>query len=324
MIKTIKLSTILIFTVFLCMQFLPVNSSYAFWVWTPKTKGAINPKFAVKDSPKEQFDWAMRFYKDSEFQRAADEFLGLTEFYPDSDLAPEAQYYAGRSFEEMGKYLFAYRNYQDTVDKYPYTKRMKEIITREYNIANIFETKETPKLMDLELSIALDRAVEVYKKIVENSPFGEYADKSLFKAAGCYRRMLKYTEAIELYEQIINDYPESRLVPEAKYQLAYTRYEASLDPEYDQESTDEALKEFKHISKTTPVPSIAKEANIVLEELRSKKAGSILNVAEFYEKQKKYRSAIIYYRDVAGKFPGTEAAKYAKEKIAYLNEEIEK
>ena len=294
------------------------NNSYAFWLWTPKDKTFLNPKFAVKDTPKEQYDWAMHFYKLNDFQRAADEFVRLTEAYPDSDYSPEAQYYAGRSYEELGKYYFAFKNYQKTVENYPYTKRMEEIQSRLYTIANIFQDEETPKLMQLELTITLDRAVEVYKKIIENSPFDKNADKALYKMAECYRRMMKYKEAIEAYKKLITDYPESELVPEAKYQLAYTKYEASLDPEYDQESTEAALKEFKEISKTTAVPSIAAEAEKVMSDLRIRKANSALKVAEFYERQKKYRSAVIYYKDVVAKFPDTEAASYANEKIELL------
>lgn len=299
--------------------FIGINEPcHAFWVWTPKSKAVVNPKFAVKDDPNAQFEWAMRFFKACDFQRAAEEFNRLTKHYPDSELAPEAQYYAGRAYEEMGKYYFAFQNYQKTIKDYPYSRRVNEIIKRQYNIANIFQEKETSKLMDIELTLSIDRAIIIYKQIIENSPFGEYADKALYRSAECYRRMRQYKEAMEAYERIVNDYPDSKLVPEAKYQLAYTKYEASLDPEYDQESTDEAIDEFKEISDSTAVPAIAKEAKKVFKELKNRKADSELKVAEFYERQKKYKSAIIYYGEIVRQFPNTDAAEYAQEKINTL------
>lgn len=298
--------------------------SLAFWVWTPKSKTAVNPKFAAKDTPNEQFEWAMRFFKEGEFKRAADEFIRLTEQYKDSDVAPEAQYYAGRAYEELGKYYFAYENYQTTIDKYPYTKRLEEILEREYNIANIFQAKDAPKLMDLELSVSLDRAITIYKKIIENSAFGEYADKSLYDMAECYRRSRRYNEAIDAYDRLITDYPNSSLLAEAKYQLASATYEASLDPDYDQESTDKALDKFEKISRTTPVPAIAAEADKAIDVLRTKKAGSLLNIASFYERQKKYQSAVIYYADIVYNFPETDAAGIAKERISNLEKKIKK
>jgi len=308
--------------VFLAGIILSSSFSYAFWVWTPKGEGAVNPKFATKDSPREQFDWAMRFFEQGDFNQAAEEFARLTKQYPDSVLAPEAQYYAGRSYEELGKYYFAFQNYQKTVEIYPYTKRMEEIIEREYNIANIFQSKETSKLMNVELSEALTRAVDVYGKVVENSPFGEYADKALYRTAECYRRLQNYDKALESYERIVNDYPESDFGAEAKYQLAYTRYEASLDPEYDQERTEKALEEFKYISRTTPIPGIAKEAGKMLVELEDRKAESMLKIAEFYERQNRYESALVYYRDVAERMPATSAAKQAEERIKILKGKV--
>jgi len=106
---------IYILSFFLIFTILCANTSLAFWIWTPKQKTFINPKFAVKDTPKEQYDWAMRFYKMSDFEHAAEEFVRLVDHYPDSDLAPEAQYYAGRSYEELGKYYFAFQAYQKVI-----------------------------------------------------------------------------------------------------------------------------------------------------------------------------------------------------------------
>jgi outer membrane protein assembly factor BamD len=294
------------------------NTSFAFWVWTPKNKTFVDPKVAAKDTPQEQFDWAMHFYKKQDFKRAAEEFVRLTKQYKDSDLAPESQYYAGRSYEELGKYWFAYENYQKTVDNYPFTKRLDEIVEREYNIANIFQTKDTPKLMDLELSMALERSVTIYQKVVDNLPFGKYADKALYKMAESYRRLYKYNEAMEAYERIINDYPNSPLVPESKYQLAFTVYEASRDPDYDQEHTDEAIKKFEKIAESTAIPAIAEEADKAMEHLKNRKADSLLKIADFYEKRKKYASALFYCKDIARQYPETEAAKVAELRIEYL------
>ena len=315
------------FTTALCIIAITLfaeSTAGAFWIFTPKDKKFVNPKYAVKDTPEEQFEWAMRFYKAGDFKRASEEFSRLTESYKDSDIAPEAQYYAARSYEEQGRYWFAYQSYKKTIDNYPYTKRLDEIIERLYNMAGVVEAKETAKVMGLELSESMERSAEMYKTIVDTSPFSPYADKSLFRMGDVYRRMRKYKDAMQSYEKIMADYPESLLVPEAKYQLAFTKYEASLDPEYDQESTDQALKEFKDIAATTPVPAMAREADRVLEELKARKADSTLKIAEFYEKQGRYESAIMYYNSVSGKFAGSSAAEYADEKIKNLEGRLKK
>lgn len=303
---------------------LSTEASHAFWMWTPKDKKIINPKFIVKDTPEEQYNWAMKFYQERDLQRAAEEFVRLCSYYPDSDLAPDSQYYAGRAYEEMGKYYAAFQNYQKTIENYPYIKRLDEINEREYNIANIFQSQQSPKFLEFELSLSLDKAVEVYKKVADNSPFGVYADQATMKAAECYRRMKKYNEAMEAYERIINDHPESKFVTEAKYQLAYTRYEASLNPEYDQESTDEALKQFKQIQQTTSVPSVAQETNKLVDALKEKKAESMMKIAQFYERAGRNDSAVIYYQQVIGGYPDTKAAAAARKRIDELSKKGKK
>ena len=76
----------------IAVLFLFSNTVWAYWVWTPGTKKFINPKNAVKDSPKEQFEWAMTFYNAKDYQRATTEFDKLTKQYEYSEYASRAQY----------------------------------------------------------------------------------------------------------------------------------------------------------------------------------------------------------------------------------------
>ncbi|MEI6863356.1 MAG: hypothetical protein WCK38_03050, partial [Candidatus Omnitrophota bacterium] len=63
----------------------------AYWLWTPDSKKFVNPKYAVKDSPKEQYDWAMSFYEAKDYQRATAEFEKLTKNYEYSEYAARSQ-----------------------------------------------------------------------------------------------------------------------------------------------------------------------------------------------------------------------------------------
>ena len=45
----------------LTVFFLMASPSSAFWVWTPETNKWVNPKFAVKDTPREQLEYALAF-----------------------------------------------------------------------------------------------------------------------------------------------------------------------------------------------------------------------------------------------------------------------
>ena len=44
-----------------------ISAGYCYWVWTPETKKWINPKYAPKDTPKEQLLYAMDFFEAKDY-----------------------------------------------------------------------------------------------------------------------------------------------------------------------------------------------------------------------------------------------------------------
>ena len=141
----------------------------AYWVWTPETKKFINPKYAVKDSPKEQLDWAMAFYDSKDYERAAFEFEKLAKQYEFSEYAPKAQYYVGLCYENMGKYYLAFQNYQKAIDNFPHIDNIEEIIARQSSIGDMYASKENPKVLGTDIMTSYDRAIEIYQKVVDNA-----------------------------------------------------------------------------------------------------------------------------------------------------------
>jgi outer membrane assembly lipoprotein YfiO len=315
-----KSNLLIIFTL-IALVLSSVNS-YAFWVWNPKTKKIVNPKYAVKDTPEEQFNWAMQFFKRKNYERSGPEFLRLVRHYNTSELAPEAQYYAGRSYDEWGKYHRAFLEYQKVVDDYPYSKRIDEIVKREFRIGNKFYSKQGSKLAGMELMDSLDKALEVYNQVIENAPYGKYADKSQFKIGQCYKRLQQYNEAIAAFQKLEDEHPKSGLVKRATYEVANCTYLASLKADYDQEPTDEAIEEYKKYALYGQSDELKAEAERVISQLKEKKAESAFNTAAFYERGKHYKSAIMYYREIIDKYPNTTHAEVAREKIKLLEEKV--
>ena len=300
------------------------HPAVGFWIWTPKGKGVVNPKYAAKDTPEEQFKWAMKFYKQKEYKQAADEFIRLVSNFKESDLAPEAQYYAGRSCEEAGRYYTAFLNYQKAIDVYPFTKRVDKIIEREYELGIALYKKHVAKLMGREIMTDLDRAVEIFKKVKENAPFGEYADHAQFMIGECYKKSQQYNHAKNAYQRLADEYPQSKLAEKAKYEAAQCTYLASLRPDYDQELTDEAIEEFRSIVEEKRGFTISEEAKDAVSMLKEKKAESIFKTAQFYERQKHIKSAAIYYEEILKSYPRTSLGKPAAEKLKEMEERLEK
>jgi len=306
------------------MLLIMTSTASAYWLWTPETKKFVNPKYAVKDSPKEQFDYAMTFYQAKDYQKSAAEFEKLAKQYEYSEYASKAQYYVGLCYENMNKLYIAFQNYQKAIDNFPHIENLDEIIAREFNIANIFASKASPKVLGTEILTSADRAVEIYKKVAENAPFGKLAEDAHFRTGTTLKKADRFDEAIEAFQKILDDYPNSQFYEKAKFEVADCAYKASLKPAYDIESTDKAIKAFEEFAQGTRDKALTEKADKTIQRLRDKSAEKSLMTAKFYEDQRHYESAIIYYKDVIARFPDSSFVKNAKAKIEELERKINK
>lgn len=296
---------------------------YAFWMWNPTTGKWTNPKKGAKDTPEEQFKWAMEFYRTKDFKRSAEEFEKVPAVFPNSKLAAEAQYYMGICQEQLQDYGKAASAYQVLVDRYPYSERIEDAIEREFNIATLFLSGEKEKIIGLAILPATMRAREIFNHIIKSAPYGPYGDLAYYKLGESYKATGEYEEARKTFQALIDEYPNSRLADDARYQMAYTALRSSEQSKYSREITEKALSEFKDFKQSFPQSDRVSEANMVIDELKNKQARDTYEVGEFYEKRKKWKSASVYYQETVDRFPDTASAKEAQGKLEQLKDKIE-
>ncbi len=306
-----------IFAIFL-LTFVFSQSAYGFWIWTPETNRWTNPKYAPKESPQEQLEFAKSYYEVSDYSTALNEFKKLVKYYPDAVEAPEAQYYMGLSLEELGRYYDAYLAYQKIIDKYPFSQRTADVLQREYIVAQ--------KLLDYKKRVAgidftaENTAMDIFRKIIENAPYGKYAAASQYKIGLTLKSKGNFSEATEEFQKVLDTYPDSEWAEPAKFQIALCAARSALGASYDQTLTQDAKDKFAEFLKSHPEAELSQQAEEHIDELKDKEAESNFGVAKFYEKQKAYDSARIYYNHVIKNFPRSTWA----EKSADALKEIER
>jgi outer membrane protein assembly factor BamD len=306
---------ILIFAIILLT--LSITPAYSYWIWTPKTGKWINPKTQPKPTPKEQFEFAKTFYDEKKYEDAKREFRKLLRTYPKSFEASESQYYLGVIEEAQGNLYEAYKAYQKTIDKYPFSERIKEIIEREYKIAETFMSGEKRKAMGMTLPVE-NPSIEIFSKVIENSTYGPLAPAAQYKLGLVLKGLLRYYEAEEAFNKVISNYPGSEWVEAAKFQIASCRASVSRGPDYDQGAAKEAKEKFEEFVREHPDAALSREAEKNVEQLREKEAESSYNIGRFYEKQKAYEAAKIYYEDVISKSPNSTWAAKALERLQII------
>lgn len=293
--------------------------SHAFWIWTPDSGKWENPKYAVKETPGEQLRFALGFYKSKDYKRANSELEKLIKNYPRAREAADAQYYMARMLEDQGQLHAAFKSYQLVIDKYPFSERTAEVVKRQYVIGNdLMEGKEKKNALINTVVGGDYDVVEVFRAVIKNAPYGEFAASAQYKIGQYLLEKQMYQEARDEFEKTINDYPNSEWAKAAKFQIALSDSKRSSDAQYDQKVTASALNEFKDFVKKFPDAELSQKAKHHIDELHEKEAENNFVIAQFYEKQKQYDSARIYYNTIVDQYPGTSWARKALVRLRIL------
>ena len=245
---------------------------FAYWVWTPESGKWENPKYAAKDTPEEQIEYALAFYREKNFKACLREFKKLIKYYPLSKEAPTAQYYIGRIMQDLDKPYEAFKAYQKVIDLYPYTELVDEVIEREFKIGELFFTGRKLKVLGPIEVPAEDKAIEIFKIVADNAPYGRYAELALFKAGLSYKKIIDYDSAIMMFKEVIDKYPNSDLIDKARYELAECSKLLSLESDYDQTPTISAREEFEDFIEKHPDSEMSKEAKEIVDKLKYREA----------------------------------------------------
>ncbi|MFC1658789.1 tetratricopeptide repeat protein [Candidatus Omnitrophota bacterium] len=310
--------------IFLSLLFILLGSklAYPFWIWSPKTGEWINPKYAVKPTPAEQLDSALQLYGEGKLKEAQSEFERLLQHYPKSEQAAEAQYYLGAILEKQGKLYEAYLAYQKVIDKYPFSSRISGIIEKEFGIAESFMQGEKRKALGITLPVE-NPAIEIFRKVIDNSTYGPLAAEAQYKLGLILKSLGNYFEAEEEFGRVIKNYPQSEWVTPAEFQIAECRANISPSPDYDQEATREAKEKFQEFVLSHSDAALSLQAEENIRQLQEREAQGYYDSAVFYEKQRAYQAARIYYNIVIENYPRSPWAAKASEKLKALEEKDE-
>ncbi|MDD2654749.1 MAG: outer membrane protein assembly factor BamD, partial [Candidatus Omnitrophica bacterium] len=142
--------------------------------------------------------------------------------------------------------------------------------------------------------------------------------KAQYKLGVVFKSLMRYYEAEDAFNKVITNYPESEWVEAAKYQLATTRAALSHGPEYDQGASEEAKKRFEDFVTTHPDSVLSYDAEKNIMQLNEKDAEGNYNTGRFYEKQKAFESAKIYYEYVVRNYPKSQWSAKALERIQIM------
>ncbi|MEO6873126.1 MAG: outer membrane protein assembly factor BamD [Chthoniobacterales bacterium] len=254
--------------------------------------------------------------------RALKAYKTLVKKHPRSTHAADALFRYAKVFESQGDLIKAALAYRALMQYYPDTEHFTEAIESQFRIGELYVNGKKVKLFGVPIGTSMDRAVEIFAAIVRSAPYGRYTARAQFDIGRAREKQGAGDLAIAAYQSVVEKFPDDPLAAAAQYQIGYIWLKAATGGSYDPNSAEQARTAFQDFLFRFPKSDKAPQAKENLERLTNSQVGSSLSVAQFYDRKKQYRAAVIYYNEVIRQEPGSHASEIAKKRIAELRKKV--
>ena len=167
-----------------------------------------------------------------------------------------------------------------------------------------------------------DRAVEIFAAVVRTAPYGKYTARAQFDIGLAREKQGFNDAALQAYTAVLEKFPNEPVAADSQYQIGYIWFTAARSGTKDVAATKNAKTAFQDFLFRYPNSEKAAQARSNLALLDQKETTSSFQVAKFYDKQKNYRAAVIYYNEVIRQQPGSSESERAKKRIEQLREKV--
>ena len=146
-------------------------------------------------------------------------------------------------------------------------------------------------------------AIELFQEVIDNYPYSEYATLAELKIADVQFDRENYEEAASFYQDFVELHPTHPQISYAIYRHGLCSFNQIGAPNQDQTSTEDALAQFRVLLERYPDSPYAKDARARLRDTEDHLAQSDVNVGDFYFKRGDYFAAIRRYRRALTEYP---------------------
>ena len=252
--------------------------------------------------------------------------------WPDSDYAPQAQYLVARSYEAKGEAEKAFKEYQKLLEKQPKFGNFDEIRRRQYEIANLFLAGKLFKLWGyIPFYRSMERTAKMYGDIVKTGPYSEVAPQAQLNIGTAHEKQKAlwfkspdYPAAVQAYDLAADRYHDQpKIASEAIYRAGSAYQKQAQTPDRDQGTAGQAIAKFTDFMALYPNDTRVPQAQQIISSLKGAQARGNFNIAQFYEKRKRWDGARIYYNEVLLQDPNSPYAAEARQRIDQLKQRIQ-
>jgi outer membrane protein assembly factor BamD len=256
--------------------------------------------------------------KEGNPKRAIRAYKTLVKRHPKDALAATALYRAAQLQEQTHQFTPAVNAYLQLVERYPSSPHFDDAIEGQFRVGEIYLNGKKLRVLGIPVASALDRAVTIFANVVRTAPYGRYTARAQFNIGMAREKQGANDAAIQAYQAVVDKFPNEPIAVDAQYQIGYIWFTASQLGTNDAAAANNAKTAFQDFLFHYPKSEKAAQARKNLDILEHKQTNNSFKVAKFYDKQKYYRAAVIYYNEVIRQQPGSQESNEAKKRIDQL------
>lgn len=239
-----------------------------------------------------------------------------------SPFAQEAEYYLGVGFFHLEEYDLANKHLGYYLKKEVTGQNLEGAIQSKFLIAEAYKEGAKKHLMGLQAMPKWlggeEDALIIYDEVIAALPNHELAARSLFSKAQLLHKSLDFDESIQTYQTLIRRFPKHTLAPESYLGIAQA-YLSQCQAEYpNPDFLELAQINLRKFRLDFPGEERASQAEQMLLAMKEIYASNLYEIAQFYERTKKFQAARLYYTRVISKYPDTKLAAQAGEHLQAL------
>lgn len=277
---------------------------------------------SVSGNAQQLFQTGQSAENSGDHSRAIKAYRTLVRRYPRDTLAEGAAYRFAVLQEKHGDPLKAAAAYRVVVENYPKSPHFTDAIEGQFRIGEMYLNGKKLKLLGIPITSSIDKAIEIFAAIVRTAPYGKYTGRAQFNIGLATEKQGNADGAVAAYTAVVEKFPKDPVAADAQYQIGYLWFKAARSGTYDAKAVANARIGFQDFLFRYPKSEKAAQARENLRILDQKQTSDAFQIARFYDKQKNYRAAVIYYNDVIRQQPGSPHSERAKRRVEELRAKL--
>ena len=165
-----------------------------------------------------------------------------------------------------------------------------------------------------------DEAIRYFERFVMSAGADPRAYQARYYISQANFNDERYVTSAAEFSRLAGDLGRADLADDARFMACRSYEELSPNPQLDQEYTRAAIEHCGTLADYFPDSEFHDEALQIVDRMRNRLAQKVYEAGDWYFRRRAYDSAIVYFEDVAERYPGTTWAPRGLQRLVEIYE----